>query len=347
MNEIDILEKLVSFNTINDKENTKIMDFIEEFTQNYGFKTLYKNKILVLTNSNKKNLEDVGIGFVGHTDTVGANDWKFDPFKLTRKGDKLIGLGTCDMKGGISSILQAISQIDFKKLKKKLLLVFTYDEEIGFNGIKDFLKLNLKLPKRLIIGEPTYNEVYQGSKGLLEYKVTFKGKSSHSSTPFKGKNAILDAVRFINEISDFYESEIKNELDKDYDIPYTTFNVGTINGGQAINIVADKCEIKFDFRTIPLNEDKIAKFVKEITGKYEVDFEIINQIKAFKNIGDFGDGCKIAPFITEASFLKGERLIIGPGPMNPHEKNEYVEIESLEKCTNDYISIIKESCESY
>ena len=344
MDEVDILEKLVSFNTINDKENKKIIDFIEKFCLKYGFKTLYKNKILVLSNGNDKNLDDIGIGFVGHTDTVGANEWKYDPFKLTRKGKKLIGLGTCDMKGGISCILEAITKIDFSNLNKKMILVFTYDEEIGFNGIKDFLKLDIKMPNRIIIGEPTYNEYFLGSKGLQEYKVTFKGKSAHSSTPFKGKNAILDAIRFIEEINNFYENEIRNDLDEDYDIPYTTFNVGTINGGQAINIVADNCEIKFDFRTIPQNEEKLSEYVKETIKKYDANFEIINQIKAYKSTSRLFKEFKIAPFITEASFLVGERIILGPGPMNPHEKDEFVELDSLEQCTNQYIKIIKDSC---
>ena len=345
MDEVDILEKLVSFNTIKDKENKEILEYIEKFCLNYGFKTVYKDKILVLSNnSNNKNLDDIGIGFVGHTDTVGAKEWKYDPFKLTRKGNKLIGLGTCDMKGGISCILEAITKIDFSNLKKKMILVFTYDEEIGFNGIKDFLKLNIKMPNRIIIGEPTYNEVYLGSKGLQEYKVTFKGKSSHSSTPFKGKNAILDGIRFIEEINQFYEKEIRNDLDEDYDIPYTTFNVGTINGGQAINIVADNCEVKFDFRTIPQNEEIVSEYVKETIKKYDANFEIINQIKAYKSTSRLFNEFKIAPFITEASFLEGERIILGPGPMNPHEKDEYVEFDSLKKCINEYISIIKESC---
>ena len=343
MNEIDILEKLVSFNTINDKENVKIIEYIENYVNKLGFRTIYKDKILIATNS-KNNLEDVGLAFVGHTDTVGYKDWKYDPFKLTREGDKLIGLGTCDMKGGLACILQAISQVDFLKMNKKMMLVFTYDEEIGFSGIKDFLKLNLKMPEIIIVGEPTYNESFTGSKGLLEYKVEFLGKSAHSSTPFKGKNAIIDAVEFITQLKAFYEDNIKNIEDEDFDIPYTTFNIGTINGGQAINIVPDLCEIKFDFRTITGVEQKIDEYVKQLTNKYQGRITTINQIKAFKCKSKQSKENKMAPFITEASFLEGERIILGPGPMNPHEKNEYVEISSMEKTVKQYIKIIENKC---
>ena len=342
MNEIDILEKLVSFNTIKDKENKQIMDYIEIYTNNLGFRTIFRNKILVVANCN--NLKDAGIAFVGHTDTVDASNWNYDPFILTREGNKLIGLGTCDMKGGISCILEAIREIDFNSLNKKMLLVFTYDEEIGFSGIKDFLNLNLKMPKRIIIGEPTYNKAYLGSKGLQEYKVTFNGIVAHSSTPFKGKNAILLALKFINELNTFYENIIKKDTDNDFDVPYSTFNIGTIDGGKAINIVADKCVIKFDFRTIPSNEEKINKYICKLAKKYEADLEIINNIKAFKNMSKLYKKCNISPFITEASFLEEERIILGPGPINPHEKNEYVEIDSLRKCVADYKKIIMQSC---
>ena len=92
MNEIDILEKLVSFNTIKDKENKQIMDYIENYTNNLGFRTIFRNKILVVANCN--NLKDAGIAFVGHTDTVDASNWNYDPFTLTSERNILIGLRT-------------------------------------------------------------------------------------------------------------------------------------------------------------------------------------------------------------------------------------------------------------
>ena len=63
-------------------------------------------------------------------------------------------------------------------------------------------------------------------------------------------------TKFINELKTFYEREIRNEFDYAFSVPYTTFNVGIINGGSEINSVAEKCEILFDFRTISKNEEK-------------------------------------------------------------------------------------------
>ena len=343
----DILEKLVGFNTIKDKENKKIIDFIERFLSSQDFKTIVKDKYLIME-SNFGN-EEYGIGFIGHTDTVEfIGEWKYDPFKLTKEDNKLYGLGTCDMKGGIASILSAIEKLDKTKIKNKIKVYFTYDEEIGFGGIKDVIDFEnnngKNIPKTLIIGEPTNNEILLGSKGLIEYKVTFSGIKVHSSTPEKGKSAILDAVKFISELKEFYENEIRIEEDFSFSIPYSTFNVGIINGGIEINSVADVCTIYFDFRTINKNEEKIINFVNDLILKYNAKKEIINNIPAFLNKSEFVEEVKTCSFITEASFIEGERLILGPGPVNPHEKNEYVTIESLNKCVDDYLRLIEKRC---
>ena len=196
MSSKEILKKLISYNTVNDRENKDIINYIEQYLKKLGFKTEYKSNCLIMSNS-----DDCNIGFLGHTDTVSySNDWTLNPFELSEKDGKLYGLGTCDMKGSIAVILSSISKIDFSKNKTGIKLFFTYDEEIGFSGINELVNRNTKFPKYMIIGEPTNNEVINASKGLLELKITFKGISSHSSKPEEGINAIENCVDFINKL---------------------------------------------------------------------------------------------------------------------------------------------------
>lgn len=165
----EVLKKLVECNTIKDKENTKIMNYIENLLLQYGFKTEKKDKFLIMSNKNVNAL-----GFVGHTDTVEyTTNWKYDKFTTSKINNKIYGLGVCDMKSGIAGIISAISQIDFSNLTKGIKLYFTYDEEIGFSGIKDVVKNEKEFPKTIIVGEPTNNEIMVGSKGLLEYEIFF------------------------------------------------------------------------------------------------------------------------------------------------------------------------------
>ena len=178
-------------------------------------------------------IEDVDdLMLMGHTDTVEyIEGWNTNPFELTLKDGKLYGLGTCDMKGGVAAILKAVSEIDFSKLIYGIKLYFTYDEEISFKGMYEIVESKEKFPEVMIFGEPTNNEKMIGSKGLLEYEIEFLGVKAHSSNPVKGISANLNAVKFLNEINEFYENNIKEFKDSNFEIPYTTMNIGTINGG--------------------------------------------------------------------------------------------------------------------
>ena len=65
LNVENILENLVKCNTIKDKENKKILDYIENTLNLIGFKTEKKDKFLIMSNK-----DETSIGFLGHTDTV-------------------------------------------------------------------------------------------------------------------------------------------------------------------------------------------------------------------------------------------------------------------------------------
>ena len=334
-----ILKELVKCNTIKDKENKKIMDYIENTLKEFGFKTEKREKFLIMYN---KGICD--LGFLGHTDTVEFTDgWNCEKFDITEKNGNLYGLGVCDMKSGIAGIIAAISEIDFTKCKKGIKLYFTYDEEIGFSGIKDIIKTKAKFPKLTIIGEPTNNEYIIGSKGLMEYRITFKGIKAHSSRADKGKSAIQEAIKFINELNKFYEQNIKIKENLNFEIPYTTMNIGTIQGGSAINSVPDECEILLDFRTVSKEDEiQIENEILRLQKIYDVRVEILNKLSAFINPTSYSN--KTCNFITEASFFDGEKIILGAGPVTAHEKNEFIKKQSLEMLVNQYKEIIMKYC---
>ncbi len=335
----EVLENLVKCNTIKDKENKQILDYIENTLNLMGFKTEKREKFLIMSNK-----ETVSLGFLGHTDTVEfTNGWKYEKFALTKVENKIYGLGVCDMKSGIAAIISAISEIDFRKFNKGIKLYFTYDEEIGFGGIKDVINYEKNFPEIIIIGEPTNNEIIVGSKGLMEYKISFKGIKTHSSTPEKGKNAIMNAIMFINELNSFYENDIKKDTNLNFDIPYTTMNIGKINGGSSINSVPDKCEFLVDFRTTDkFGEQKIMNKLKSLKEKYQAEIQELNNLEPFLNKTEISN--KTCNFITEASFLKKDRIILGAGPITAHEVDEYITIESLYKLVEQYKELIIATC---
>ena len=339
MNAKEILKKLVSYNTIKDNQNKEIMDYIEKYLSNYNFTIKRVNKCLIAYNSLKPN-----IGFIGHTDTVDYESWDGNPFELQECEDKLIGLGSCDMKGGIASILSAISKLDLNK--NKLALYFTNNEEIDFEGIKT-IKDKI-LPENIIIGEPTNNIPIYGTKGVLELKIEFYGVKCHSSTPDKGINAIYECINFIKKLQTYYEKVLKQDIVKDFEIPYTTMNIGMIKGGESVNSVAGKCEICIDFRIIKEEQlTMITKKIKDLLKKYNNKLCIKQSIPPKLNKNDISFleniSCKKETkcYLTEGSYINKNFIILGPGPDTSHQKNEYIKIDSLQETEKLYIKIIK------
>lgn len=244
-------------------------------------------------------------------------------------------------------ILEAVSQVNFSKLKSGMKLYFTYDEEIGFSGVYELVEKGEKFPETMIFGEPTNNEILTGSKGLLEYEIYFKGLKAHSSNPLKGISANMNAVKFLYELNEFYEKELKKEEEKIYEIPYTTMNVGLINGGSAKNSVSANCDISIDFRIAnKIHIPKIISMIDSLALKYKAEVNIIEKIEPFYDEIEFLGKTKTANFITEASMMKGcdKRIILGTGPVTAHEVNEHISVESYRKLVKQYKKLIYEIC---
>ena len=342
MEKYKILKELVGFNTIKDKENEKIINYIEKYLKNIGFQTEYKGKNLIMHIG-----KDAKMGFLGHTDTVEyIEGWNTNPFELTQIDDKIYGLGTCDMKGGIAAMLEAVAKIDFSKLSYGMKLYFTYDEEIGFGGIYDIVNANENFPDIMIFGEPTNNEMLVGSKGLLEYELNFKGIKAHSSNPLKGKSANMNAIKLLYNLEKFYNESIKKYEQEGYEIPYTTMNIGTINGGSAKNSVSAECKVTIDFRIANKEHIKIIKEkIEKLSKEYDCYINIIEEVEPFINKCDFISQIKTANFITEASLVKDTtRIILGPGPVTAHEVNEYITEESYKELVEQYKNLIMKAC---
>ena len=335
----DILKDLISFNTINDKENKEIMDYIENYLKRFNFTIKRINKCLIAYNDLNPN-----VGFVGHTDTVNYESWDGNPFELKKIDNKLIGLGACDMKGGIAAILACLNNLNLEK--NKLALYFTNGEETTFEGIYD-IKDEI-VPNNLIIGEPTNNIPIYGTKGLLEFRVTFYGKKCHSSTPELGENAIYNCVDFIKELRKYYTNNLQKDTNNIFEIPYTTMNIGLINGGETVNSVPGKCEISIDFRIIKTSHIKMIETkIKKLVTKYNATYTIFEGCNPMINQNDISFLERISSkkqtkcYLTEASVLNKNSIILGVGPDTSHQKNEYIEINKLEETVKLYTEIIK------
>lgn len=249
-------------------------------------------------------------------------------------------------KDGIAAFIDAILETDFNELNHGIKLYCTYDEEIGFGGTYELIKRNERFPNTIIFGEPTDNEIFVGSKGLFELELYFKGIKAHASNPRKGKSANINAIKALNELNNFYEENIKIEEDIKYEIPYTTMNIGIINGGTGKNSIPEKCFVTLDIRAVKSEHNNlILNKIEEISKKYEFKYKIVERVEPFYNDFDEINSKKTSNLITEASLIKDRnRIILGLGPVTAHEVNEHITEESYQKLVEQYKELIKKYC---
>ncbi|MBU6489005.1 MAG: acetylornithine deacetylase [Burkholderiales bacterium] len=198
-----------------------------------------------------------GVVLSGHTDVVPVDGqaWDSDPFKPQVRDGRLYGRGTCDMKGFIGAALALVPEMQAAQLAKPIHLALSFDEEIGCAGapymIADLLRRGVK-PEGCIVGEPTSMRPIVAHKGINAYRCCVRGHAAHSSLTPKGLNAIEYAARLICHIRDLAD-EMRRDgpFDENYDVPFTTAQTSTIEGGNAINTVPAECRFGFEFRNLP------------------------------------------------------------------------------------------------
>ncbi len=368
-NSIEILKKLVSFDTTSFKSNLDLIKFIENYLNDLNIKSelIYdetKNKANLFTTIGP-NLQG-GIVLSGHTDVVPITkqNWTSDPFILTERDNKLFGRGSSDMKGFIAIVLSRVSTMVEKKLKKPIHLAFSYDEEIGCVGVHSLLDLIKKKsinPEFCIVGEPTSMEMVIGHKGKHAYDVKVDGLSCHSGQAPYGVNAINYASKLINYIEEINkEKSIKGPFDNEYEIPYSTLHTGLIKGGTILNIVPNLCQFEFEIRHLaeddPLEiiqrikqytEELLIKEMHNISPKTNIEInekinypglnisESISPVKQVKELLGNSSHKKVI-FGTEGGLFKRElnlpTIICGPGSIDQaHKPDEFISIQQIEK----------------
>ena len=272
MSAIDILDRLVCFNTVSDRSNLDLIDFIKQYLEGYGI----PSQVLPDATGRKANLvatigpaDRPGYVLSGHTDVVPVEgqDWSRDPFKLTRTEDKLYGRGTTDMKGFLACMLERVPAMTEAPLAAPIHLVFSYDEEVGCLGVHGIVShLDQAVPKPLacFVGEPTGMSVVDGHKGSTGLLTTVLGQACHSSRPDLGVNAIFFAADLLTELRGYAEElRAAPEPNSPFELPYTSVSVGVINGGTARNAIAGDCRLQWDIRATKPGD------VERITARFE------------------------------------------------------------------------------
>ena len=363
---VRLLETLVAFPTVSHQSNRALVAFVSDYLSGLGV----EHHIFPDESGEKEGLIahigpkiEGGVILSGHTDVVPTEgqSWRHNPWALTLEGERYYGRGTCDMKGFVALVLAAVPQMLAQPLARPIQLAFSYDEEPGCLGtlpLIDALAQHYPRAESVIVGEPTEMKVVTGHKGGIGIKTTLRGLAAHSSNPGRGVSAIAHALPLIEWHEQQMAQQKATASHSGFDPAFTTLQVGTINGGTALNTVPDECIFESDIRYVPPQtaEDWVAAYRAE-AAKVEAamrkrhpeasvtlsDIDIAPALApepgnaaeelARRLTGDNSDN--LVAYQTEAGHFQAAgyaTVVCGPGSIaQAHQADEYITADELHR----------------
>jgi len=363
---LDMLARLVSFDTESDKSNLALIDAVSAYLDGWDVPYLRLpnaagDKAAILATVGP--MVDGGVVLSGHTDVVPVTGqaWTSDPFTLRVADGRAYGRGAVDMKGFDALALALVPDMIAAGLKRPIHILLSYDEETTCLGSMDGIARfgdGLPRPAAVIVGEPTGMEVADAHKSIVTCLTTVHGHEAHSARPALGANAVsaaCDLVAGLNRIADLMIE--RGDPSGRFDPASTTVHVGTIQGGTARNILAKECRFLWEYRGLPdLDPAEIPRlFAAEVE---RVTRERLNRYGAYGRIETLeevdipglapepgseaerlclrlaGRNRTVAvPYATEAGRFQAAGLptvVCGPGDIaQAHQPDEFITLDAL------------------
>lgn len=257
---LELLERLVAFDTESSKSNLALIDFVAEYLDSWGVPHLRVpnaegDKAALFATLGP--MTDGGVVLSGHTDVVPVTGqaWTSDPFRLRVADGRAYGRGAVDMKGFDALALAMVPAALEAGLTRPIHILLSYDEETTCLGVADTIArfgADLPRPGAVIVGEPTEMQVADAHKSVVTYNTTVHGHAAHSAKPGLGANAVMAAADLIAELNRIADAMVaRGDASGRFDPPNTTVHVGVIEGGTARNILPKLCTFLWEFRGLP------------------------------------------------------------------------------------------------
>ncbi len=355
----DILLDLVAIPSVSPMSNAPVIEYARKHLAGWKVKLYPYRDAAGVEKINLVAVTKPGVvelAFVCHTDTVPYDPAWTEAVRPAIRGGKLYGRGSCDVKGFLACVLAAVAKVG---TSKALAIVLTADEEVGCVGAKFLARKKVLRAQKMVIGEPTRLRPVCAGKGYALAEIVVRGKEAHSAFPSRGRSAIYDAARVVTAL-ERVAKKLEARKNRAFDPPFTTLNVGLINGGTAKNIVAGECRITVEWRPVPGQPgDWAADLIREALAGLRVDatFEVKRLDPAFdpsaaRNLVSMmesisGRDATTVSFGTEAAHLSGltsEVIVFGPGDMTvAHKSGEFVPVRALNECVQYLIELVARS----
>lgn len=365
----EILERLISFQSISVHSNFDIVEYIENYLASFGV----ASRRIVDASGEKASLlasigprDRAGVVLSAHTDVVPVEGqaWSSPPFAATFGGGRVVGRGATDMKGFIACVLAQVPRFIDAAREAPVHIALSYDEEVGCRGAPDLVDAVARLPVRpnlCVVGEPTGLRVVRAHKGKVARRVEVRGRGGHSALPHRAVNAVVAASRIVSTLASRAEKLMQDGgRDEAFDPSWTTLHVGSIHGGAALNLVPNRAVLEFEVRAVPGTD--VAAILAEIDAELaalkttlrrdapEADI-IVEEIAAYPALatpardaavttvarlaGDNNPPTTVS-FGTEAGLYAVAGIptvVCGPGDIaRAHKADEWIGLDELDGC---------------
>ncbi len=301
-----------------------------------------KNSLVVQVDPPQAGAPRPVVALCGHLDTVPVHE--ADRGGPRRDGTRLVGPGASDMKGGLALMMMAAEAIPRAARFCDLALVFYAREEGPYleNELEDVLAAapELKGAALAICLEPTDNRLQLGCVGSIHATVTFHGRAAHSARPWQGENAVHKAGALLAEL----HALPPRAATSGGHLFREVLTVTRIEGGQARNVVPERCTLNLNYRFGP------DKTLEVATGDLEALAARHGASVAFTDLSPscpaYGDH-PLVQRLLERTGVAAEpkqawtdvaRLAVhgvpavnlGPGePSQAHQRGEWIEVAAL------------------
>ncbi len=304
--------------------------------------------------------------FASHLDVVPADPkaWTRHPFRPHEEQGRIYGRGACDMKGGLAAAAVALVELveEGMKFEGDCIFAATAGEETDSAGAKRFVQEYIQaLPDLagVVIPEPTDFAMITAHRGIFWVKIRTLGKTAHGSMPHLGVNAIHLMRRILDQLDDFViEGPEHPRLGR------CGFSVNRISGGDAFNVIPDKCEVSVDIRTVPgVSHEAVLSQLRgliEQVGKdagedFRYEIEVCRDVPGMQTdeTDDFVKGFAVLAGVSEFtsvgyttdgphfSLFQVPIVVYGPGKSEScHKPDEYIEFADMKRAKDTYKKLI-------
>jgi acetylornithine deacetylase len=309
-----------------------------------------------------------GLVLSGHTDTVPCDEhgWESEPFSVTQRDGRLYGLGTADMKVFFPLVLEALLDMDLKRLKRSLVVLATADEESSMAGVKTLMSSTDLCGSHALIGEPTGLQPIRAHKGVMVEMIRVHGRSGHASVPDSGRSALEAMNRVMTALLAWRDRLQQRYRDETFAVPVPTLNLGHVHGGESPNKICAECELQIDIRILPsMHAEEVRAELRSVVEDTLRDSGLTVEVgPLFEGVPPLqtdasaevvrvaetlsGTSAGSVAFGTEAPYLQRmglETVILGAGDIAcAHQPNEFVPMEHFEPMVRILRGMIEHFC---